>query len=244
MRRASRRHERGLKDITAGAVLKGAVIKELRRRLTVVEAALDEATEEASKAEAEAGATKGKLVEEKMKTKVFCESNTDLKERLAERENDVFELEAKLEEEGFKKTVKGFERARAEQSKADCLIDELLEDKKSKAPGAGRRHAFEVRIAFQNLLTVDHAPLHAIASRLVCYECRVLARVPRLEFALKMRRELCLVLLTCSVYRGSPYGNTMFYSGACTHANSPYLFVTVVRRVRTLPPIYVMICPK
>ena len=78
-----------------------------------------------------------------------------------------------------------------------------LEDEKSKAPGAGRRHALEVRIAFQNLLTVDHAPIHAIASRLVCHECRVLARVPRLEFALKMRRELRLVLRTCfefSVY--------------------------------------------
>ena len=79
MRRANRRLERGLKDITAEAVLKGAEIKELRRRLTVVKAALDEATEEASKAEAEAGATKEKLVEEKMKTKVFRESNTDLK---------------------------------------------------------------------------------------------------------------------------------------------------------------------
>ena len=57
MRRASRRLERGLEDITTEATLKGAEIKELRRRLTVVEAALDEATEEASKAEAEAGAT-------------------------------------------------------------------------------------------------------------------------------------------------------------------------------------------
>jgi chromosome segregation ATPase len=73
--------------MTAVAVLKCAEIKELRRRLTVVEAALDEATEEASKAEAEAGATKQKLVEEKMKTKVFRESNKDLKERLADLED-------------------------------------------------------------------------------------------------------------------------------------------------------------
>jgi chromosome segregation ATPase len=137
VRRASRRLERGLKDITAEAVRKGAEIKELRRRLTVVEAALDVATEEASKAEAEAGATKEKLVEEKMKTKVLRESNKDLKERLAELENAVFELEEKLEEEGFKKTVKGFERARAEQSKVDGLIDELY-DEKSKLRGAGR----------------------------------------------------------------------------------------------------------
>ena len=100
MRRASRRLERGLKGITAEAVLKGAEIKELRRRLTVVEAALDEVIEEASKAEAEAGATKEKLVEGKMKTKVLSESNKDLKERLAELENAVFELEEKLEEEG------------------------------------------------------------------------------------------------------------------------------------------------
>ena len=79
MRRASRRLERGLKDITAEAVLKGAEIKELRRRLTAAEAALNKATEEASKAEAEAGVTKEKLAEEKMKTKVLRESNTDLK---------------------------------------------------------------------------------------------------------------------------------------------------------------------
>ena len=110
-------------------VRKGAEIKELRRRHTVVEAALDEATEEASKAEAEAGATKENLVEEKMKTKVFRESNKDLKERLADLENAVFELEEKLEEEGFKKIVKGFERARAEQSKADGLIDQLYDEK-------------------------------------------------------------------------------------------------------------------
>ena len=73
MRRANRRLERGLKDITAEAVLKGAEIKELRRRLTVVEAALDEVTEEASKAEAEAGATMEKLVEEKVMTKLLRE---------------------------------------------------------------------------------------------------------------------------------------------------------------------------
>ena len=134
---ASRRLKRGLKDITAEAVRKGAEIKEMRRRLTVVEAALDEATVEPSKAEAEAGATKEKLVEGKMKTKVLSESNKDLKERLAELENAVFELEEKLEEEGFKKTVKGFERARAVKSKADGLIDELY-DEKSKLRGAGR----------------------------------------------------------------------------------------------------------
>jgi hypothetical protein len=46
VRRANRRLERGLKDISAEAVRKGAEIKELRRRLTVVEAALDVATEE------------------------------------------------------------------------------------------------------------------------------------------------------------------------------------------------------
>jgi chromosome segregation ATPase len=115
----------------------------------VVEAALDVATEEASKAEAEAGATKEKLVERKMKTKVLSESNKDLKERLAELENAVFELEEKLEEEGFKKTVNGFERARAEQSKADGLIDELFEEE-SKVPGAGRKHTFEVRVALQS----------------------------------------------------------------------------------------------
>ena len=62
------------------------------------------------------GATKEKIVEEKMKTKVLSESNKDLKERLAELENAVFELEEKLDEEGFKKTVKGFERAWTEQS--------------------------------------------------------------------------------------------------------------------------------
>ena len=134
---ASRRLKRGLKDITAEAVRKGAEIKELRRRLTVVEAALDVATEETSKAETEVGASKEKLVEEKMKTKVLRESNKDLKERLAELENAVFELEEKLEEEGFKKTVRGFERARAEQSKADGLIDELC-DKKSKLRGTDR----------------------------------------------------------------------------------------------------------
>ena len=137
MRRANLRLERGLKDITAEAFRKGAEIKELRRRLTVVEAALDVATEEASKAETEVGASKEKLVEEKMKTKVLRESNKDLKERLAELENAVFELEEKLEEEGFKKTVKGFEQARAEQSKVDGLIDELY-DEKSKLRGAGR----------------------------------------------------------------------------------------------------------
>jgi len=37
--------------------------------------------------------------------------------------------EEKLEEEGFKKIVKGFERARAEQSKADGLIDQLYDEK-------------------------------------------------------------------------------------------------------------------
>ena len=73
MRRANRRLERGLKGITAEAVLKGAEIKELRRRLSVVEAALDEVTEEASKAEAEAGATMEKLVEEKVMTKLLRE---------------------------------------------------------------------------------------------------------------------------------------------------------------------------
>ena len=137
MRRANRRLERGLKDITAEAVRKGAEIKELRRRLTVVEAALDVATEEASKAETEVGASKEKLVEEKMKTKVLRESNKDLKERLTELENAVFELEEKLEEEGFKETVKGFEQARAEQSKVDGLIDELY-DEKSQLRGTGR----------------------------------------------------------------------------------------------------------
>ena len=56
-------HARGVRwasrrlELTTEATLKGAEIKELRRQLTVVEAALDEATEEASKAEAEAGAT-------------------------------------------------------------------------------------------------------------------------------------------------------------------------------------------
>ena len=134
---ASRRLKRGLKDITAEAVRKGAEIKELRCRLTVVEAALDVATEETSKAETEVGASKEKLVEEKMKTKVLRESNKNLKERLAELENAVFELEEKLEEEGFKKTVRGFERARAEQSKVNGLIDELY-DEKSKLRGAGR----------------------------------------------------------------------------------------------------------
>jgi len=98
VRRASRRLERGLKDVTAEVVRKGAEIKELRRRFTVVEAALDEATEQASKAEAEAGATKEKLVEEKMETKEFRESHKDLKERLAELENAVFVLEEKFEE--------------------------------------------------------------------------------------------------------------------------------------------------
>ena len=72
-----------------------------------------------------------------MKTKVFRDSNKDLKERLAELKNAVFELEEKLEEEGFKKTAKGFKRARAEQPKADGLTDELYEEK-SKLHGADR----------------------------------------------------------------------------------------------------------
>ena len=113
MQRAGRRLERGLKDATAEAVqngaeikkltrrltaaeaalneatekaskAEGAEIKKLRRRLTAAEAALNEATEEASKAEAEAGATKEKLAEEKLKTKEFRDMNKDLKERLHE----------------------------------------------------------------------------------------------------------------------------------------------------------------
>jgi len=190
---ASRRLERGLKDINAEAIRKGAEIKELRRRLTVVEAALDVATEEASKAEAEAGATKQKLVEEKMKTKVFRESNKDLKERLADLENAVFELEEKLEEEGFKKTVNGFERARAEQSKADGLIDELFEEE-SKVPGAGRKHTFEVRVAIQNLLALGIAPSQVIPS-LEVGNFPFPAGEPSLDFVRKMRRELRVVLL-------------------------------------------------
>jgi len=190
---ASRRLKRGLKDITAEAVRKGAEIKELRRRLTVVEAALDVATEEASKAEAEAGAAKQKLVEEKMKTKVFRESNKDLKERLADLENAVFELEEKLEEEGFKKTVNGFERARAEQSKADGLIDELFEEE-SKVPGAGRKNTFEVRVAIQNLLALGIAPSQVIPS-LEVGNFPFPAGEPSLDFVRKMRRELRVVLL-------------------------------------------------
>jgi len=147
VRRANRRLERGLKDNTAEAVLKGAEIKELRRRLTVVEAALDEATEEASKAEAEAGATKENLVEEKLKTKEFCDSNKDLKERLPELENAVFVLEEKLEE-GLTKTVEGFKRA--EQSKADGLINDLFEEE-IKASGAGRKHM--TRFASQSTIS-------------------------------------------------------------------------------------------
>ena len=77
-------------------------------------------------------------MEEKMETKEFRESNKDLKEHLAVLENAVFELEEKLEEEGLTKTVEGFKRA--EQSKADGIIDDVFEEEEIKASGAGRKH--------------------------------------------------------------------------------------------------------